>query len=106
MTLCLKRQRKTGSTLRGHHIPQQQRLREHGINPNDGIVVVLEHSNHIQTRTYGRKGAKIAMTERGKSLGYSQNLDLQDDVVKSLGKDVSQKIKRLNKQLISKIKKL
>ena len=46
------------------------------------------------------------MTERGKSLGYSQNLDLQDDVVKSLEKDVSQKIKRLNKQLISKIKKL
>ncbi len=40
------------------------------------------------------------------SFGYSCKLDLEDDIIKSLGEDVDQKVKCLNKQLISKVKKL
>jgi RHS repeat-associated protein len=93
-----KAARKKGSSLRGHHVPQQQRLKEVGIHPDDGTVVVLEGKKHGKTRTYGGKGSKAAREEAGKPLGDSEALDLKDPPVEELGDDVQQKIKDLNRE--------
>jgi len=89
--------RKTGSTLRGHHIVQQARLREMGIDPLDGTVVVMEHSSHRLTRTYKGRGNVTSLSERGMPLSHSEALDLADPEVQALGAIVIDAIKQMNR---------
>ena len=69
--------------------------------------VVSNAENNVSSGVFlGLDAGDTGLTdERGKSLGYSCKLDLEDDIIKILGKDVDQKVKRLNKQLISKVKR-
>jgi len=88
--------REKGSSLRGHHVPQAKRLKQHDINPDDGTVVVLEHKPHVRTRTWGRRGSKTAKDEADLSLRDSEALDLLDPAVEELGSDVADRIRALN----------
>ncbi|MEC9671076.1 hypothetical protein RCU10_10085 [Escherichia marmotae] len=99
--------RTPGSTLRGHHIPQQKRLEEVGIDPAEGTVVVLENKElddlgnkivYTGTRTYGGRGAKTASQEKGIPLSHSEALDLQDLPVLRLSPAVTDAIKALNRK--------
>lgn len=99
--------RTPGSTLREHHIPQQKRLEEVGIDPAEGTVVVLENKElddlgnkigYTGTRTYGGRGAKTASQEKGIPLSHSEALDLQDLPVLRLSPAVTDAIKALNRK--------
>jgi hypothetical protein len=91
-------QRRTpGSTLRGHHTPQQARLKEKGIDPRKGTVVVVESDSHDATRNFKSAGAKTAREEKGLSLSESEAKDLLDPPVLQLGPDVASKIRERNR---------
>jgi hypothetical protein len=100
--------RPVGSTLRGHHAPQAARLEEMGIDPREGTVVVLENEvtgpageklGHTGTRTHGTAGAKVAASEKGKPLSFSETKDLLDPPVERLGPEVGEKIQARNREL-------
>ncbi|MCP4679065.1 MAG: hypothetical protein GY854_26960, partial [Deltaproteobacteria bacterium] len=90
--------RQRGSSLRGHHIPQQQRLRARGIDPRRGTVLVVENARHTQTRTYGSRGRTTAAQEAGVPLRVSETRCINDPPVRSLGRGVGRRVKTLNRK--------
>lgn len=87
-----------GDDLEGHHVPQAARLKENGIDSNDGTVVVMKSDKHKQTRTYGSRGKKTAKEEEGLPLRESEARDLNDPPIQDLGSKVSDEIKKMNRQ--------
>jgi filamentous hemagglutinin len=56
----LKRLEKRGDNLTPHHFPQASYMEKYGVNPKDGISIMMEQHTpgiggmHRSTRTYGR----------------------------------------------------
>lgn len=90
--------RMPGSSLRGHHVPQQARLKESGINPANGTVVVMESADHAITRTYKGRGRAASAAESGTPLSHSEALDLADPPVMQFGSETAGRIRALNRE--------
>ena len=93
----LKRRTK-GSSLRGHHVPQQARLTESGLNPRSGTVVVVEGYVHAQTRTFAGRGRLTAEAESGLPLCVSEARCLQEFPELGLSDDTAQQVRELNRK--------
>jgi len=92
-----KKKRRRGGckpSLRGHHVPSSRTLAANGISKDDGVIVVLDHTSHTQTQSFGGRGKN-----GGCDLCAELDKDLADPPVASLGADVCDAIRCLNREL-------
>jgi len=92
-----RRKRRKGeceNNFRGHHVPPTKTLELNGINPLDGVVVVIDDDEHRQTRSYGAKGRSVSC-----NMCDELETDLNDPPVRAQGNDVCTAIRCLNIEL-------